>query len=383
MSREALALELTAQIYDANLEPEGWRLLLERLADALGAGSGHLLFHRTTSPDGAILLTCGTDPEGARAYGEYYGALDPWAKVGRWQQAFVPGRVHLGSDLVPHRKLVKTEYFNDFARRFGVVQLLAVTLLASDGVWSSVSFNRPEAAPSFGEEERELLHLLVPHLQRALAIESRLTGLRSAQKAAEETIERLPFAVLVLRPDGHVLFCNGLARAIIGMNDGLRLTGKGLSAAMADESRALAALIRSAAEPRQVVVGSAGGVMRVSRPSARESIIVNVMRLDPHELLRPDPGGCAVAVILHDPEQRLTVAPDSLRAMFGLTPTEASLASDVASGLSLGESAKRRGVRESTVRWHMKRVLAKTGARTQADLVRRILQGPAGFCGRD
>ena len=61
----------------------------------------------------------------------------------------------------------------------------------------------------------------------------------------------------------------------------------------------------------------------------------------------------------------------------GLTPTEAAIAADVAAGLTLLESARQRGVRESTVRWHLKHVLAKTNVRSQTQLVRMLVRGPA------
>ena len=63
--------------------------------------------------------------------------------------------------------------------------------------------------------------------------------------------------------------------------------------------------------------------------------------------------------------------------LYGLTPSEARVACAVASGESLESYASAHGISVSTVRWTMKQLLAKTGARRQADLVRILLSGPA------
>jgi len=67
---------------------------------------------------------------------------------------------------------------------------------------------------------------------------------------------------------------------------------------------------------------------------------------------------------------------DSLARRFGLTSREARLASAVAAGTSLVNYAESTGVSVSTVRWHLGNLFEKTGAASQADLVRRILSPP-------
>lgn len=66
--------------------------------------------------------------------------------------------------------------------------------------------------------------------------------------------------------------------------------------------------------------------------------------------------------------------------MFALTPTEAAVATALCDGLAPADLAARLGVQVNTVQAHIKRTLAKTGCRRQAELVALLLRSAA--CGQ-
>ncbi|ONF96509.1 helix-turn-helix transcriptional regulator [Sphingomonas jeddahensis] len=70
---------------------------------------------------------------------------------------------------------------------------------------------------------------------------------------------------------------------------------------------------------------------------------------------------------------------EALMAMFGLTRSEARLASAVAGGASLAEAADSLGLTIETARNYAKRVFAKTRTRGQVDLVRTMAGSVAGL----
>jgi DNA-binding CsgD family transcriptional regulator len=75
------------------------------------------------------------------------------------------------------------------------------------------------------------------------------------------------------------------------------------------------------------------------------------------------------AIDSNGPQQ---VAPALLGEICGLTPAEAKVVRFVADGLSPKAMAIRLGISLATVKTHLHRGFRKTGARGQADLVRRI-----------
>jgi DNA-binding CsgD family transcriptional regulator len=64
----------------------------------------------------------------------------------------------------------------------------------------------------------------------------------------------------------------------------------------------------------------------------------------------------------------------SISTLLGLTPAESRIAAGLAKGQSVSEYAATVGITENTARSTLKHVFAKTGTRSQADLVRLITQ---------
>lgn len=65
--------------------------------------------------------------------------------------------------------------------------------------------------------------------------------------------------------------------------------------------------------------------------------------------------------------------PDSFSEQHGLTPAETRLLTSLADGATVSEHAAANEISVNTARVHMQRVLEKTGARRQADLVRMLV----------
>jgi DNA-binding CsgD family transcriptional regulator len=66
-----------------------------------------------------------------------------------------------------------------------------------------------------------------------------------------------------------------------------------------------------------------------------------------------------------------------LSDLYGLTRAESRLAAKLAQGRSLEEAASMLNITIETARSYSKRVLSKTGAKRQSELVRLLLLGPA------
>ena len=89
----------------------------------------------------------------------------------------------------------------------------------------------------------------------------------------------------------------------------------------------------------------------------------------------------AALVLLAEPARGAAVNPDLVAAVLGLTPTESRVAVMLAEGHSVREIAAAIQRKESTIRYHVKRIFAKQGLKRQADLVRLVLSlaGAAGL----
>lgn len=251
---------------------------------------------------------------------------------------------------------------------------------AGSGPRCSVVAVRPADAPGFSDGEIALLGELLPHIDRALQVCRAIRHRENRRDALTEILDRLPEAIFLVDCLGTVILSNLTARAIAQQNDGLSLIDDRISIADPGEQDALRALIGKAARDTASSAGSPSGhaigprTMSVSRPSSRTAlpIVVTPVRCRGVPDGRP---AIVAAVITKDTEQRGSVLVPDLAIAFGLTRGEKRLAELVAGGLGLKEAAETLGITRNTVRTHMKRVYAKTGVHSQADLVRLLSRG--------
>jgi DNA-binding CsgD family transcriptional regulator len=196
------------------------------------------------------------------------------------------------------------------------------------------------------------------------------------RRLAWRVVDNLAVGVILLDATCRIREMNESARALLRSADGLELgRDETLRAARPADTRRLAKLVAHAAAGggRQ-----ADGALSLPRPSDLRPLQLLVAPLG-RVPARARAGGSRsrwVVVYVSDPERELRLCPESVQRIFDLTPTEACVACELAYGASTNEVAVRTGMGPSTVRWHLKRIYAKTGTRRQTELVRAVLTSP-------
>ncbi|WP_198370444.1 hypothetical protein [Roseomonas rosulenta] len=380
MSHE-MVLSLTEEIYDAASGGGDWRSVGIRLQALLGAHSGAIMVGDPAAGAMEILHHEGVPLEAVEAYRRHYRKVDLWTT--RAAQLALRGRARVlvsGEMLVPDEEFLRSEFWNDFARPLGMRWVVGTVAPLGAAGMMPVGLHRPPGRPGFGAEERRLLGAVLPHLSRALQLRHRL-GL--AVSPALGALDALPLGVLVLDAECRVLVANRVAEMLGRAGRSLRLVrtaepgtaGRTVALALRREERdAMLGLVR-----RTALAGAAGGALRLRDADGQPNLAVLVAPLP--RRLRVDliastgrvPG--QALVLLRDLSAPPPIpAASVLRELFGLTASEAAVARAVAtmSGRGLGAAAAACGIAEATLKTHLSRIFAKTGAAGQADLVRLL-----------
>lgn len=192
----------------------------------------------------------------------------------------------------------------------------------------------------------------------------RMARLRSWQRGGPSVavLDRLAVGVVLLGADGGVRHANLAAQELAQqakIDLGPRLSGGGedgcklvaLAKRVATGQVAEAALLLETGDRRLMVLGRPLG------PGAGQD-------------------GIAAMLTFSDPEHQQTLDAQTLRQLFDLTPTEASVAHLIAEGLRRDQVADRLGVSSTTVAFHLRNIFDKTGIRRQADLLGLVRSMP-------
>lgn len=223
--------------------------------------------------------------------------------------------------------------------------------------------------PDFDAEDVRLAAYMVPHLQTALSVRSRLDIASMQARCVYDALSHVHVGVILLDAYLRPVFVNARAEALAG--DGLVITRDKISASLAHDAERLHATIA-----RATLMGNAqdpAPTCYLTRQPPRAPLQVTPVQFD--AAVSGGPSAARMLLLVSEG----TGAPGNDRrawAQFRLTQRETALAEYLASGASLAAAADSLQISIETARTHLKHLFAKTDTRRQGELVCALLGVP-------
>jgi DNA-binding CsgD family transcriptional regulator/PAS domain-containing protein len=374
MGSEDTLLALIDLIYKAAGDSEQWATVLERLVRVLHAKVGTIHHQDSNSQESNFSTLWNLSPESVEPYTTYYGYHNPFMTTR--PQIIRTGAVNTLEMLCPKQLLVRSEFYGDYLRHLDLLYCVAATLRNDGDSSSNLSIFRSPRDEPFGESERKFLLALMPHLQRAFQLHTRIQGLERKAEAAADVLEQLPYGVVLLDASCRTLLVNRAAAALFHTTKSLQLTSRGLIAMAYVENKRLQSLIHGVIQARNGDARHSGGGITISRGSHQRplSLLVTPLRTQSLHIGKCIP---VMAIFLSDPDSKPLPMTELFAQLYGLTRAEARLAHELVCGFSLKEASEHLGVMPSTLRSHLKSIFAKTNTARQSDLIRLLLLTPS------
>lgn len=371
--------DLLLDVYEAAANPRHWSRFLENAARELDAPKAALHVHyfapgnTIQTAQGSCAVAIGYDASSLADYAAYYATQDIY--VQRIRERF-PGGMHAGTmeDLFTPGEFRGTEIYHDYCRPNEVFYNCWSAVEQNDGIAAGLGFIRPEKAKPFEAKDADLLKLLNPHLAKAFRLQHMIESLTGDSKALLSGIAQFDFGVIALDGEGCVTNFSGPAKCLLDQQDGIRIFGGRLEAVQPAEDQRLQEILASATRLVESSHRPPGNTLLLSRQSDKKPLQLTAFPFVSSELIfeqRP-----RVLVFLSDPSSKPASRAAVLRALYGLTPAESRLADLLLQGYEVREAADHLRTTLETTRFHLKRVLAKTGTRRQAELMRLMLSLP-------
>jgi hypothetical protein len=165
-------------IYDAAFDKARFPALIERLVRAFGARAGFIGWSDMERGVG-FQAEFGNDPHWLQQYIDTYAELDIMRPLLQSVPEGVCAPAHL---YMQAREIRESRFYREYLAPQGVIDNLAVNLIKRPGIMAHLALIRMAPAEPFGPGECERLALLVPHLRRAVYIQSHVV--RAADHAA-------------------------------------------------------------------------------------------------------------------------------------------------------------------------------------------------------
>jgi DNA-binding CsgD family transcriptional regulator len=369
--------ELIEAVYDAALGRRSWEEVGGHVTRNMGGVSLLMAVVHPSRSSLDVVTTRELTPENLQDYA-VFADEDPWLESVRRQRLF--NRSLLGSQLVQERDLLRTAIYNEFLRpRTPVHHKTGAVLRLEGGAFAIIGTHRPHQAKDFVASDVRRLDRFLPHLQRALELRQRLGEQEQQHSAAYHVFDRLSSGVLLLAADGRLLHANAAGESILRDGDGLKRVPEGVRASNRDDDRRLQQSIGTlrqwSADSR-----SAGGHLRIRRPSGKPAYSLMLTPAAPTlvggESTRP-----AILAMVSDPAAKIVSDASILAAQFALTGAEARLVLALMAGKQMPGIAAEFGISYNTARTLLSRALAKTGTRSQVELVLLAVRTLTGLAG--
>lgn len=361
---------LIKSVYSGPLEEPLWYDFLERLRNALDASFATLVLRPPSEGDeGTVLNALLASQEVYSSYNEFWFSLDPFVNLPL-------GQVVTLREFIPEEELVKTEYYQQYIAPIGVGQIMGVDMADPNGLNARLRVTRHVGQPEFSEQDKAIVASIVPHLEQAIALHSRIARAESERLVFEDAVDQLSVSTFVLDQQANIIRINAAGQRLLDAGKGVSVVEGQLSLGSRKENQRFKDVLEAVLQAQRQ---STPGFVKAFRTEESPGVMKLGMLLKPLPLSSASDSAAqpSIAVFVSDPSSRQQVPREILGELFDFTPAEASLALLLANGLTLDEASGELGISRNTAKSHLSAVFAKTGVTRQPKLVQLILKSVA------
>lgn len=371
---ETQLLRLLLDLDAAPDEASALRLALDAITTVIPCDQAFFYEWSEQAGQAQVTNSASTDPRLLNDYLNQHRTIDPCASAAMQQRCMQGNACLTLAEAVGSGTLDELPFTTRFLDRNGGLRhaLFHHASLIRAQRTSLHLFRRAGRAP-FSPAERACLDLFHLHLIGRLRQQRAHDQARSERDILQCSLNLLHRPVFLLDAYARMVACNSAASALARDGARVRLDGDHLIPGQdCDHASWIPAAVKKllGADTRRHASESHLQALRGARtgPIRHFGLLVRLRG-------GQDCGLAAAYLTLIDTEQAAAChRPDELSRTFGFTRAEARIADALVAGLGTEEIAQVFEIRRDTLRSHIKRLLAKTGTRGNAELQKLLLR---------
>lgn len=357
---------LIGDIYECALEPSRWNDALTRFVSTFSPPDwdvAALMWEGVNRPGVRWVGTTGLVPHAIQGYETVFAGTNVWSK----RSGDLPlGEVLDTDSLVTRAEFLSSDLYQKFLKTWGIE--LALFVIFERAGQEQLALVMPGLPNRPLDQLRRGLRLIAPHVQRTVRISHGIAQANLRAAGAEAALNMGHAAIIAVDAEMRVVSRNERANELAGTTM-FTLANNRLIFADAEAQKLLVSLAeRETPSSEAFRVEAANG--------ARYAVLAMNIRRQHQPVLGGWMEGARVLVTVSQPHHAPLIEIDHLKAWFDLTPAEARLVVALAHGKSTTDYASERGVTIDAIRFLLKNIFSKTGARNQAQLMTLVTQVP-------
>jgi DNA-binding CsgD family transcriptional regulator/PAS domain-containing protein len=344
-------------IYDAALEPARWNDVVVGINEFVGGRACGIFSKHSISKFGKTHYYCGADPYYIQLYSDTHSQFDPLTNLPRF------GRVVSIPDLVSFDEYRRGRFYQEWLQPQGCIDAANVVLEKSKSD-CPVLLTVLSGKRMVDDEMRRRIALIVPHAHRSLMINKAIDLKHSEAATFSDALDGLNAGIFLIDAQLRIVHANAAGYDMLGEDDFLRSIGGKLVARDARTNQGLREILAC-----EAAIARNSSLTFTAQDGER--YVAHVLPLAALQRNGVTTAAKAVAtVFVRKVELDGESYGELVARAFGLTPTELRVLLAIVQVGGVPEAAETLGIAETTVKTHLYRVFAKTGASRQADLVK-------------
>ncbi len=361
--------QIVESIYTAGLDARGWRRVLSEMATVTSSDVAAVYRLSRDGESGECLWQHGLPDAAQREYAT-------WASRDALLQR-VPSDVTTGTMFLNlHRKgasIANSPFCSIFlAKHRPLFATLAVCIYGDENEFLLLCCSRVPDRPDYTQDQACILDKVVAHMERSITLHRRLLQAESSLLSTDLLADALGRALFRLDANGCVLSMNERAQRLVELGDALKITcARRLRAPDHATNLAIDEILARSQPGRRPPGNDDSGFLLLPRTPGTRPYAARFIPEASLDLI-PANNPSTTLVLVSNP-YRAQVSAGVFRALFGATAAEAGVGALIANGSRASEISKELGTSLATVRTHIRRLLKKSSARDQGELVSIVL----------
>ncbi|MGP1716283.1 MAG: helix-turn-helix transcriptional regulator [Methylophilus sp.] len=368
-------------IYETIHDAKVWEQVFVELRTALDCKVVHAF--AMDKHHGTLSFSTGSNlpVAGELSYLQRYQFIDPRSK--HWSMLPSQACFH-DHEVFDDHYVANSEFYQAFLLPYGVRYLSALKVIEDDDISFSISCLRgPEQGPLSGEAI-QFIHRLLPHLHRAVRINTSHFIYSTQALIGHTLINKLKQPVILTTITGKVVLTNDAAQQLLANTGLVSVHEQYLCMPESSLSQFLAecAAIEQHIKNGQYAHGESHSYKVLNLQAKNhcgqaEKLLALYLPLVPQCTLGMFGLRPLIMLMFYHPESTAPVDTTLLSAAFGLSPAECRIASMLAEGYAVIEIAAYLGKKEDTIRKQLQSIYQKTSTNRQPELIKLLMHLPS------
>ncbi|UTV30409.1 helix-turn-helix transcriptional regulator [Photobacterium atrarenae] len=364
MAKEICLESLIKQLYSALVLPDGFSPFFSHFVQQFNLRSGGVLMVNQATKETRAIWCEGLSLSDLSTFQTHYEHIDPL--VEQLTQSPPGCFCYLGLQESRQIQMSQPDYYQQWLEPLDI-QYAAGAVLGADQQWiSQLFFQRRANQGDFTVEERLTLQQLLPHIQHALHLYHLKVDQDKSHLLSQLLFDQIQLPVLLVDQHGNVCHQNAKASLYLEKTASLKVLNRRIHWHSAQKTEAISQAITQSIEGEKVET------LQLTS-SHMMPVIITITPLLATDVTA-DKGA---AVFIYNSDNKPTMDPQALMALFQLSKSEANVSCGLIDGLSPAEIAERHYLSQETVRTYIKRIMKKTDTSRQSELVAKLIASPA------